>query len=116
MEKHVTKVTIEYQSERHQSIGCLDNPTTFINYPEDERTPKQRINFIKELLNEELTEHIHIITACPYITEAAFKLFRETYNPEYDFIVDDIHTDDLNDIMKMFAEPMRELIQPPFLS
>lgn len=70
-------------------------------YPEDEKTPIQRLKWIKSLDDD--TRYI-IITACPYIVEGCVKQLKG----EIEFFIDGVKCE-LNDIFELFASPMKEM-------
>lgn len=80
-------------------------------YPEDERTPEKRVDYIINLSKQnDLPDHIVIVSACPYIVEAVVKCFRK--EREFKCFIDgNILTkeDDVEPIFSKFALPMQKM-------
>lgn len=96
------KLIIHYQSER-KPIDCI------IYYPEDGRTPKQRLEYMKSLKESgTLIGDFIVVSACPYIIEGFVKIFGAEAEDVQTFI--DNKEVKLNDIFKELSDPMTELI------
>lgn len=97
-------IDLHYQSDRER----IDNS---YYYPEDERTPEKRVAYVMDLAKQELPEHIVVVTACPYITEAVVKCFRD--DREFNCFIDGKLLDkeeDVQPIFAKFAKPMKDMI------
>lgn len=76
-------------------------------YPEDEKTPIKRVQWVKNLKDEDVNKMY--ITACPYILEALCKRFNgKTTN---DLFLIDGKESTLEDIFTLFAEPMQQFLK-----
>jgi len=77
-------------------------------YPEDIKTPRQRVDYVMKLKNDKeiLMEPFILVSACPYIIEAFVTLFKET---EIKCFIDNKSVD-IQDIFKEMATPMKDLI------
>ena len=90
-------LTIKYASERkYEPVNLY--------YPEDMKTPKQRLEYLKDILPK-YTENLSVVSACPYCIEAIYKLFK--YD-ELKCYIDDNEVD-LNSIFTELALPMKEI-------
>lgn len=101
------KIEIHYQTERKPKDDC-------IYYPEDFKTPKQRIDYIAALSKTWGNDKLVVVTACPYITKAIVanfnKLSRQTGIEIEEFYFIDNKACELNDIFKYYAEAMNNLM------
>lgn len=96
------KLKIHYQNERKH----IRNHAW---YPEDRRTPKKRVEYVKELSINDVTQswdEFILVSACPYIVEAFVKYFKDW---ELECYIDGVRVNDVNEIFKEFAEPMQTL-------
>lgn len=90
-------INISYQTKRE--------PLDFvIYYPEDGRTPNERLEFMKDLAKKE-GPIMTIVSACPYIIEAACKLFKDRY---INFCINNKACSS-QEVFEELAKPMREI-------
>jgi hypothetical protein len=92
------QIKIHYQDNRE----FIENS---IYYPEDNKTPKQRVEFVKNLKLEDTTI---LVSACPYIIQAFVKYFKES---DIECFVNNVSIGkDINKIFTEFANPMKDLV------
>lgn len=92
------KLNIFYQTNRSTMEDA-------IYYPEDEKTPEQRVEYVIALSKEENKETINLVSACPYVIEGFSKLFRDR---EVKYFIDNIEAGE-DDVFTKLAEPMKKL-------
>lgn len=97
------KLTIAYQSQR--SVIPCDS-----YYPEDNRTPKKRVDFILNLVVPHEQEEFKLVSACPYVIEATIKRFGYENNLNTLTCFIDDEECDIQDIFTELSEPMQKLL------
>lgn len=97
-------VDLHYQSDR----SVIETP---YYYPEDERTPEKRVDYIINLSKQDnLPDHIIFVSACPYIIEAVVKCFRD--DREFNCFIDGqllTKEEDVQPIFTKLASPMQKM-------
>ncbi len=98
------KLIIHYQTNRKPIQDS-------IYYPEDERTPRKRVDYVIQLGEQPIGEgeqpiDMIVVSACPYIIDAFDKIFK---NADKKFYIDEVEVH-LNEIFEVMAAPMKELV------